>query len=125
MLKKSLAFGLLAGLMIAPTAALAGDQVAGSSSYTNQSSVNKGYGNTTGQSSITNTVQQQIKKSGANRGYVRRSNPGSQTAGANSVTNQSSYNRGRDNVTGQTSETNTIQKQVANTVGRNGRYRRY
>ncbi|MBD2773145.1 hypothetical protein [Iningainema tapete] len=123
MLKKSLALGLLAGLMFAPTAALAGDQVAGSSSVTNQSSVNKGVGNTTGQSSITNTVQQQIQKSGIRGGarggyrknYVPARKPVNQTAGANSVTGQSGYNRGADNVTGQTSETNTVQKQYSST----------
>ncbi|MBD2773142.1 hypothetical protein [Iningainema tapete] len=113
MLKNFFTFGLLAaGLLIAPTAAIA-DQVAGSESITNQSSVNKGVGNTTGQSSITNTVQEQLKKSGVgtyNRG-------GNQTAGSNSVTDQYGVNVGRDNVTGQTSETNTIQKQYQQRKG--------
>lgn len=113
MLKKSFTFSLLAaGLIFAPAAALA-DQVAGSESITNQTSVNKGVGNTTGQSSITNTVQEQLKKSGVGR-FNRG---GNQTAGSNSVTDQYGVNRGRDNVTGQTSETNTIQKQYLQRTG--------
>ncbi|MBD2773143.1 hypothetical protein [Iningainema tapete] len=110
-LQKSFAFGLLAaGLMIAPGAALA-DQVAGSSSVTTQTSVNKGYGNTTGQSSTTNTIQQQYKR-GGNSALCGGYDSGSQTAASSSVTEQSSYNRGYGNTTGQSSSTNTIQQQV-------------
>lgn len=61
MLKKSF-FGLIAvGVMIAPTAAFAQDQVQGNVSNTNISTVTVGNGNSTGISSSTNSTQIQNK----------------------------------------------------------------
>ncbi len=108
MLKKSFAFGLLAaGLMIAPGAAFAGDQVTGSTTVTNQSTVNNGVGNVSGQTAETNTVQQQIKNSLC--GHT-----GNQVAGATSATDQAALNNGHGNVSGQAATTNTAQQQIAN-----------
>ncbi len=107
MLKKSFAFGLLAaGMMIAPGAAFAGDQVAGSTSVTNQSTVNNGAHNVSGQTANTNTVQQQIQNS-----FCKKT--GNQVAGATSATGQAALNNGFGNVSGQSSTTNTAQQQVA------------
>ncbi len=108
MLKKSFAFGLLAaGMMIAPGAAFAGDQVAGSTSVTNQSTVNNGAHNVSGQTANTNTVQQQIQNS------LCKKPTGNQVAGATSSTGQGALNNGFGNVSGQSSSTNTAQQQVA------------
>jgi hypothetical protein len=112
MIKKAHVLGLLAAaLAIAPTAALAGDQVQGSSSNTIQTSETSGINNVTGQSSSTRTIQRQ----------GQRSNPfcnsGNQIQASAANTGQDGLTVGIGNVTAQGSATDTYQRQVAKAQG--------
>jgi hypothetical protein len=108
MLKKSFTLGLLAaGLMIAPTAVLA-DQISGSNTVIQQSSVTSGSDNVTGQSADSFTIQRQLKS-----GYPVCFS-GNQVAGANTGIGQASVTIGEGNVTGQSASAVTIQGQSSN-----------
>lgn len=109
MLKKSFTFGLLAtSLMIIPTAAFA-DQVTGSNTIVNQTSISSGGGNVTGQSVSAKTIQRQIQN-----GIPFCSSSGNQVAASNTVAGQGSATAGINNVTGQAGSVTTIQSQISN-----------
>jgi|GEM_PF-1401285 hypothetical protein len=109
MLNKFYAFGLLASaLFIAPTAAFAGDQVAGSSTNITQTSITTGGGNVSGQSSDALTLQRQIKNAHPFCGGTNN-----QIAASNSTISQGSAIAGVGNVSGQAGSSNTVQSQVA------------
>ncbi len=107
MLRKTF-FGLVAtGMMIAPTAAFAQDQVQGSVTNTNISTVNVGNGNITGVTSDSNTTQIQNKYG----------NPwcasGNQIQGSSTNTGVATANVGHFNVTGVATGSHTSQVQNA------------
>jgi hypothetical protein len=108
MLNKSFAFGLMAaGMMIAPGAAFAQDQVAGSTTNLGQVSVINGDGNVSGQQLDATTIQNQIKNG----------NPfcasGNQVAGSTTNAGQASAINGIGNVNGQVGSATTIQNQAS------------
>ena len=129
MLKKSLAFGLLAaGLMVAPGAAFADSQ----SQNSNQQTVQDGtaeYGSTNAQSSETLNVQEQIQKTrekvgsrGGNFGHGRRpirpSYCGGSDNGQSQNSSQGSAQIGQafdGSVNGQSNSSVSDQKQTAAT----------
>jgi hypothetical protein len=106
MLNKSFAFGLLAaGMMIAPGAAFAQDQVAGSSTNINQGSAINGVGNVSGQQVDATTIQNQFKNG----------SPfcvsGNQVAASATNAAQGSGISGFGNVNGQAGSATTAQNQ--------------
>jgi hypothetical protein len=108
MLNKSFAFGLLAaGMMIAPGAAFAQDQVAGSSTNLNQGSAITGVGNVNGQQVNSTTIQDQFKN---NSPFCAS---GNQVAGSNTNAGQFGATNGAFNVNGQAGSATTVQGQTS------------
>jgi hypothetical protein len=104
MLNKASLFGVLAAVIaIAPSAAFAQDQVAGSNSTVIQNSSTSGGGNVTGQNADSSTYQNQFKN--------QFCGSGNQVAGANTGIGQGSATAGFGNVTGQNGTSTTIQSQ--------------
>ncbi|MGH7998835.1 MAG: hypothetical protein ACREPR_05245, partial [Brasilonema sp.] len=121
MLNKSIAFGLLAaGLMIAPTAAFAG-QSQSVDQYTEQNgaAVN---GSSVTQTSTTNSRQLQNRGRDSRPGYYGGSNRTRQDQDAKQTTVQNGAATD-GSTTDQYSETNNDQRQ--NARGHSGSYRRY
>ncbi|AFZ02514.1 hypothetical protein [Calothrix sp. PCC 6303] len=105
MLNKASIFGVLAAVIaIAPSAAFAQDQVAGSNSTVNQGSTTIGDFNTTGQSGSSSTYQDQFKN--------QFCGGGNQVAGSNTGVGQGSGTFGYGNVTGQSGSSTTGQTQT-------------
>jgi hypothetical protein len=104
MLNKASVFGVLAAVLaIAPSAAFAQDQVAGSNSTVSQGSSVVGAGNVTGQTGDASTYQNQFKN--------QFCGGGNQVAGANTGIGQGSAISGYGNVTGQSGVSSTGQSQ--------------
>jgi hypothetical protein len=104
MLNKASIFGVLAAVIaIAPSAAFAQDQVAGSNSTVIQNSATSGVGNVTGQNADAGTYQNQFKN--------QFCGSGGQVAGANTGIGQGSGTSGFGNVTGQSGTSTTSQNQ--------------
>jgi hypothetical protein len=104
MLNRASLFGVLAAVLaIAPSAAFAQDQVAGSNTVINQGSSVVGTGNVTGQTGSATTIQDQFKN--------QFCGGGNQVAGANTGIGQGSGISGIGNVTGQAGASTTIQSQ--------------
>jgi hypothetical protein len=104
MLNRASLFGVLAAVLaIAPSAAFAQDQVAGSNTVINQGSSVVGTGNVTGQTGSATTIQDQFKN--------QFCGGGNQVAGANTGIGQGSATSGIGNVTGQAGASTTIQSQ--------------
>jgi hypothetical protein len=104
MLNKASLFGVLAAVLaIAPSAAFAQDQVAGSNTQINQGSSVVGVGNVTGQNANSVTTQDQFKN--------QFCAAGNQVAGANTGLGQFSGTSGIGNVTGQNANSATGQFQ--------------
>jgi hypothetical protein len=104
MLNKASVFGVLAAVLaIAPSAAFAQDQVAGSNSTVNQGSSVVGVGNVTGQNGDASSYQSQFKN--------QFCGAGNQVAGTNTGIAQGSGIVGVGNVTGQNGVSATGQSQ--------------
>jgi hypothetical protein len=104
MLNKASLFGVLAAVIaIAPSAAFAQDQVAGSNSTIIQNSSTVGGGNVTGQSANISTYQNQFKN--------QFCGSGGQIAAANTGIGQGSATAGFGNLTGQNANSSTGQNQ--------------
>jgi hypothetical protein len=104
MLNKVSLFGVLAAVIaIAPSAAFAQDQVAGSNSTVIQGSSTVGQFNTTGQNGNSSTYQNQFKN--------QFCGSGNQVAGANTGIGQGSATSGFGNLTGQNGTSTTVQGQ--------------
>jgi hypothetical protein len=104
MLNKASLFGVLAAVLaVAPSAAFAQDQVAGSNTVINQGSSTVGDFNTTGQNADSSTYQNQFKN--------QFCGGGNQVAGANTGIGQGSATSGFGNLTGQNGTSTTVQGQ--------------
>jgi hypothetical protein len=105
MLNKASLFCVLAAVLaIAPSAAFAQDQVAGSNSTLNQGSTTVGNFNTTGQNGNSSVYQDQFKN--------QFCGGGGQVAASNSGIGQGSGTFGYGNTTGQNANSSTGQSQT-------------
>jgi hypothetical protein len=118
-LNKASLFSVLAAVIaVAPSAAFAQDQVAGSNSTIIQNSSTSGVGNITGQNGSETTIQDQSQSvdlvlRGGNMLHIKNQfcGSGNQIAGANTGIGQGSATSGFGNLTGQNGTSTTIQGQ--------------